>query len=350
MRKINLAIILPAIFLLSISSPAGLTGIISKGQQPQVSADTKGIVRVVFGREDQIFCATSADKGLTFSNPVLVAAIPGMHLGMSRGPQLASSKNLSIITAIDKAGNIHWFRLNGQSGKWKNMGMVNDLDKSAPEGLMSIAADNKDNFYAVWLDTRTGGHNQIYFSSLSAQTDKWSKNIMAYNSPDGHVCECCKPNIAVKDAEIAIMFRNWINGSRDLYLTRSANAGKSFAAAEKLGRDTWKLNGCPMDGGSLSVGNDNIVQTTWQRKGMVYYAEPGKAEIFVGNGRNPSITGISSNPLIALQNNDTVKLISIKNKDAIAVGNGGYLKAVSLPGNKTLCVWEDNNTIKFKKL
>jgi len=350
MKKIYSAIALAAFLLLSISSSPNLTGVISKGEQPQLAIDTKGTIRVVFGRQDQIFCATSVDKGSTFSEPVLVATVPGMHLGMARGPQLASSGSVSVITAMDKTGNIYWFRLNGIAGKWQRMGTVNDLDKSAPEGLMSINADIKDNFYAVWLDTRTGGKNQIYFSSLPAKADKWSKNTLAYQSPEGHTCECCRPNIAVKNAEIAIMFRNWLGGSRDLYLTKSTNGGKTFTAAEKLGRDTWKLNGCPMDGGSVFIDNNNTIETTWQRKGMVYYAEPGKSEIFIANGRNPGIASPGASPLISLQDNDTVKLVSIKNKDAITVGNGGYLKAAQLPENKIFCVWEDDKTIKFRSL
>lgn len=349
MKKIYSAIVLSAFLLLSISSST-VSGVISKGEQPQLAVDTKGIVRVIFGRQDQIFCATSVDKGNTFLEPVLVATVPGMHLGMSRGPQLASSNGMSVITAMDKTGNIHWFRLSETSGKWQPMGTVNDLDKSAPEGLMGLTADNKDNFYAVWLDTRTGGRNQIYFSSLSGKAAKWSKNTLVYQSPDGHTCECCKPNIAVKNAEIAIMFRNWLNGSRDLYLAKSVNGGKTFAPAEKLGRDTWKLNGCPMDGGSVYIDNNNNIETTWQRKGMVYFAEPGKSEIFIANGRNPGIANAGANPLISLQNNDTVKLVSIKNKNVITVGNGGYLKSAQLPGNKIFCVWEDDKTIKFRNL
>ncbi|MDO3644186.1 sialidase family protein [Mucilaginibacter sp. L3T2-6] len=348
MKKIYPAILLAAFLLLSISSSKSLTGVLSNGEQPQLAVDAKGVIRVVFGRQDQVFCATSVDKGFTFSEPVLVATIPGMHLGMSRGPQLASSDGISVITAMDKTGNIHWFRLYGNSGNWQPMGMVNDLGKSAPEGLMGLAADHKNNFYAVWLDTRTGGRNQIYFSSLTARAGKWSKNILAYQSPDGHTCECCKPNIAVKNGEVVIMFRNWLNGSRDLYITKSINGGKTFAAAEKMGRDTWKLNGCPMDGGSISIDNSNAIETTWQRKGMVYFAEPGKAEIFIANGRNPGIAGTGADPLISLQNNDTVKLVSVKNKNVITVGNGGYLKSARLPGDKIFCVWEDNKTIRFR--
>ena len=154
---------------------------------------------------------------------------------MSRGPQLASSGRYSVITAQDRDGNIHWYRLGNSSGQWESMGIVNDLKGSAPEGLMGLAADKNDNFYAVWLDTRTGGNNQIYFSSLFGKAVGWSKNSLAYRSPDGHVCECCKPNIAVQGSSVAIMFRNWLNGSRDLYLIKSLDAGKTFSAANKLG-------------------------------------------------------------------------------------------------------------------
>ncbi|QEM08358.1 hypothetical protein DIU31_022525 [Mucilaginibacter rubeus] len=307
-------------------------------------------MRVVFGSEDKIFCATSNDHGKSFSQRVLVARVPDMHLGMSRGPQLSSSANYSVITAMDKSGNIHWFKLSHATGHWKTMGVVNDLTGSAPEGLMSIAADKKDNFYAVWLDNRTGKHNQIYFASLPGKAMKWTKNILAYQSPDQHVCECCKPSIAVQGNNVAIMFRNWLNGSRDLYVTRSLNGGQTFAAAQKLGLDTWKLNGCPMDGGGIVIDPTNTVQTTWQRKGMVYFCQPGQPETFIGNGRSCAIAISGTSSFITYQNSDTVKLMSLQSKKTQVVGNGSFLRSAILPNNKIICVWEQDHMIKFKNI
>ena len=180
MKNTILAILFAFLFLPVRSMPAiSEEKTIAAGDQPQIGIDNKGMIRVVFGREDKIFCVESSDKGLTFSNPVLVAEIPGMHLGMSRGPQLACSARYSIITAIDKAGNIHWFRLNNSLNKWQSMGIVNDTKGSAPEGLMNIAADKNDHFYAVWLDIRTGKSNQIYFADLPEKAVTWSKNRLA---------------------------------------------------------------------------------------------------------------------------------------------------------------------------
>jgi hypothetical protein len=347
--------ILSAIFLFLtclFSSAYGVTlpgSTLANGSQPQVSVDNNGILRVVFGRNDEIYCVVSHDNGTTFSAPVLVGKVPGMHLGMSRGPQLASSKHYSIVTAMDKSGNIHWFRLDHSSTKWKNMGLVNDKVGSAPEGLMNIAADNNDRFYAVWLDIRTGGHNQIYFASLAAKAAKWSKNSLVYQSPDGHVCECCQPHIAVSGNEVAIMFRNWLNGSRDFYLATSRNNGASFSPAEKLGINTWILNACPMDGGGLTVTNSSV-QTTWQRRGEIYYCKPGEPEVFIGDGRGSCIITNGSKTYVGYQSRNVLKMVNVSDKSTREIGNGEFMKSVMLPGNLIFCAWEDNGKIKYARI
>ena len=111
MKKI-LPVILFGIISLSMTSLSDIkTDTISQGEQPQITMDNDGIVRVVFGEQDKILCSTSNDKGVTFSQPILVAQVPEMHLGMSRGPLLANSSNYSVISAQDKSGNIHWSKL-----------------------------------------------------------------------------------------------------------------------------------------------------------------------------------------------------------------------------------------------
>src|SRR5919199_1471209 len=67
-----------------------------------------------------------------------------------------------------------------------------------------------------------------------------------------------------------MMFRNWINGNRDLYLITSSNNGKTFGQAQKLGVGNWKLNGCPMDGGGLAVNKNGTAETVWRREGKIY--------------------------------------------------------------------------------
>lgn len=348
--KRTLATTIAGLLLLGWSSGPGIiTNVIGKGDQPQLSRDNKGWIRIVFGRKDSIFCAASIDQGATFSKPVFVARVPEMHLGMSRGPQIASSANYSVITAMDKSGNIHWFRCSQSSREWKDMGFINDEKGSSPEGLMSVAADRTDNFYAVWLDVRTGKHNQIYFSSIAGNATGWSKNEMVYQSPDGHVCECCKPSISAEGPAVGIMFRNWLNGSRDLYLLQSSNKGKSFMPAQKLGIGTWKLNGCPMDGGGLAIDPSGAMHTVWQREGYVYYCKPGETEMTMGKGRTCSIAGTVGNTVITMQKMDTLEAIKLPQKEIVPIGVGSFVKPLALPGNRLLFVWEQDGMIKYKK-
>jgi hypothetical protein len=350
MKKLSVFVLV--ILALIGPSYAALPGIntIGQGKQPQVSVDNNGTVRVVYGLADKIFCATSLDHGQTFSKPVLAAQVTDMHLGMSRGPQLSSSATCSIITAMDKTGNIHWFKLKNGSKDWQPMGVINDLKGSAPEGLMSITADNKDNFYAVWLDTRLGGKNQVWFSLLSGKSTKWATNKLVYKSPDAHVCECCKPNIAVTGNSVAIMFRNWLNGSRDLYVVRSANAGQTFSDAQKMGLDTWKLNGCPMDGGGIRLNASNQIQTTWQRKGEIYFAQGTDPEVYIGKGKTCSLTGNADQAAIVYQNNDTLRMVTIPDKRSTIIGEGNFVRSIRLSNAQNLFVWEQGDQVKYRLL
>ncbi len=350
MKKLTLIPIYLAIILVSFSWKAPDAGIIAPGMQPQISVDTKGVLRIAFGRNDSIFCATSVNQGATFSVPVLVGKVTGMHLGMSRGPQIASSAATSLITAMDKAGDIHFFQLNNNKGAWLSKGYVNDLRFSAPEGLMGLAADNNDHFYSVWLDTRQEKNNNIYFSSLNAAQKVWSKNTLVYQSPDGHVCECCKPSIAVKNNQVAIMFRNWIGGSRDMYLLQSTNAGGNFRPAQKLGEGTWPLNACPMDGGGLIIDNKGGIQTTWQRQGIVYTCKPGEPEIKRVNGRGPAIAYSSKTDkwLVSYQEGELSKLTNTEGKQRENI-KGSFMKLMILNNGKSVYVWESNKMIRFKQ-
>ena len=350
MKKIALFLLCLVTLSLSFSWNVPDNSIIGAGTQPQLSVDTKGIIRVVFGRNDSIFCATSTNQGYTFSVPVLVVKVNGMHLGMSRGPQIASSSRTSLITAMDKAGDIHFFQLDNKANKWVSKGYVNDLRLSAPEGLMGLAADKNENYYAVWLDTRQEKKNNIYFSSLGPTQKGWSKNKLVYQSPDGHVCECCKPNIAVKNNQVAIMFRNWVSGSRDMYLLQSVSGGSNFDPAQKLGEGTWPLKACPMDGGGLVFDSKGNIQTTWQRQGIVYTCRPGKPEIKVAAGRGSSIGYDMKNGdwLIAYQDGENAKIVNETGKEFTTL-KGSFLKPLMLNNGKIFYVWENNKRIFFEK-
>lgn len=326
------------------SIPVLSQSILANGRQPQISVDDKEVVRLVYGDADKIYFSTSTDKGTTFSEPRVVAEVHEMHLGMTRGPQLATSKDYSVVTAMDKKGNIHAFKLTHKTGNWDKIQNVNDVRDSAPEGLMAVSADEYNNFYAVWLDVREGRKNNMCFATLDGKSG-WSENRFVYKSPEGSVCECCKPSVAVKGKNVSIMFRNWLSGSRDLYLVSSSDGGRSFTQAQKLGLGTWPLKGCPMDGGGISIDSERSIHTAWQRAGVVFYAQPGKPEEKLGDGRSVGLNG----QLITWENGSALRVKRI-NGDEQEIGDGTALKVLEFVDTSILAVWEKDNAIVFRKL
>lgn len=349
MKTLLTMIILLLFVALNISFATPVNFIIANGQQPQITIDNLGTIRIIYGNEDKIYCATSVDNGLTFPDIQKVGEIKDMHLGMSRGPQVATSKNYTLVAAIDKKGSIHIFQLQHKSGKWTKVALANDIAGSAPEGLMSIAADHDDNFYAVWLDIRNDKHNKICFAKTTNKGLSWTKNKIAYTSPDKTVCECCKPGIVVSDSKVIIMFRNWLKGSRDLYLLQSDNKGTNFNKPIKLGNGTWKLSGCPMDGGGITLNDKSGINTVWQRQGSIYHTKPGEPENEIGKGRGCSITDPKS-PIITWQDGTKLKLKELNKAEVNEVGEGGFVKAIRTKDNNIFCAWEQDGNIAFKKL
>ena len=334
-----------AVFLCAAAATAGSE---VSGQQPNAAIDTKGTVHVVFGKDDAIYTMSSADNGQSFSEPVKVATLPEMHLGMSRGPQIASSRNYSLVTAMDKAGNIHAYMLSHSNNKWTEIANANDVAGSAPEGLMALTADKDDTFYAVWLDVRGNRKNKIYFSSLAAGKASWAANKLVYASPDDTVCECCKPNIAFSGNKLTISFRNWLNGARDIYYTSSTDKGETFTAPRKFGQGTWKLEGCPMDGGGLAIGENGLVNSAWQRNGEIFYSPESQPEQKIGVGRSCSLAQSGGSARVIWQQDGQIKLHNLKTNTTAALGAGSWPKVYSLGNGKTLCLWEDAGTVQHK--
>ncbi len=90
----------------------------------------------------------------------------------------------------------------------------------------------------------------VYSSKSTDHGETWSTNVLVYRSPGGRICECCHPSILASDDAVQVLFRNLLEGDRDMYLVTSRDQGATFGAAVRLGRPNWQLNACPMDGGS----------------------------------------------------------------------------------------------------
>lgn len=259
MRALRLLIFLPFLFsIVHAQNKEARDFVIAEGKMPNIVKDKSNNSHIVYGTGDSIMYVSSKN-GKNFTSPALVAVLPKLFASAMRGPQIAAFDNGIIVTACTNEGNIFSFGKEA-SGKWTKAIKVNDVNESAKEALMALSADGT-HAYAVWLGVKKPRGQNVYGANSDDGGKTWSKNVVVYASPDSTVCECCKPSVVVKDNSVYVMFRNWLKGNRDLYVIKSSNGGSSFEQAQKLGEGSWKLNGCPMDGGGLAIDKDGTPET-----------------------------------------------------------------------------------------
>lgn len=325
-------------------------------REPQMAA-SESIVGLTFGAGNSIYFSKSVDTGRTFSDPVKVADAAILPLTRHRGPKIALSGHAIVITAVvgkteaegphahglPSHGDLLAWRSTDGGKNWSQGVVINDAPGAATEGLHSLAADAKGNLFAVWLDKRGVG-TKLYGAHSADGGLTWSKNILIYQSPDGTICECCHPSVAIDaNGQVFVMWRNWLGGSRDMYLVRSD--GKTFSKPAKLGTGTWKLNACPMDGGGLATFHGRIV-SAWRRDHEIFLASPGAAERVLAEGIDVAITaGLEGVSAIWSTSTGIQAMLAGQNEPTLLAPKGAFPNIVGLADGRALAAWEENGRI-----
>lgn len=257
----------------------------SGGKQPHAAVAPDGRAYVVWASGSAIECAVAPKVGDAFGDPVKVGDVGGLMAGMRRGPRVAATAKAAVATGIGKDGSLVAFRSEDGGATWTGPVTINGASGAAREGMSDLAAGAKGTFHAVWLDDREG-KKQVW-AAVSADDGKSWTETKVYQSPSGAVCECCSPSAAADgQGRVYAMFRNSLDGFRDMYMAVSPDGGKSWGKAMKLGTGSWKLNACPMAGGAVAAA-DGKPMSVWVRETGVYMSGPGGGEQSMGKGFAP---------------------------------------------------------------
>jgi hypothetical protein len=259
-------------------------------RQPQAAVDPAGNVYVVFGSGNAIHCVTSRDGGRSYSSPVKVGEAGVMALGMRRGPRVAATDKAVVVAAIcgeqgkGRDGDVVAWRSHDAGKTWHGPVRVTDVPGAAREGLHHLAAGPDGRLYCVWIDLRAKG-SRVFGAGSADGGATWTGNRLLYESPAGRVCECCQPVVTFDPrGGLHVLWRNLLEGARDMYLISSPDGGRTFGEAVKLGQGTWPLNACPMDGGALAADADGRITTIWMRQKQVFRCVQGEPEELLGRG------------------------------------------------------------------
>jgi hypothetical protein len=354
-------------FILSAALLAGAQlgpmGTDAPAREPQMATDGK-TVYLAFGAGKAIYVSASADQGRTFSTPVKVAEEGIVPLSRHRGPRIAVARSTLVLTAVagktmsegshahglPSDGDLLVWRSDDKGLTWSKLSVINDFPGAPTEGLHALASDGKGRLFAVWLDHRSGKGTKLYGSESRDAGKTWSKNAMVYDSPDGTICECCHPSAAFgSDGRIVVMWRNWLGGSRDMYLSSSAD-GIHFAGQQKLGTGTWQLNACPMDGGGL-VNTSRGLLTAWRRSKELYFAVPGEKEIGIGEGADISLAGGPDGAYAAWVSGGAIKAVKPGGGPVVEIAaHGAFPNVIATSRKGALVAFETDGRIEILPL
>jgi len=341
------ALALPLLLALRLTTeaPGGLPS-----RQPRI-ASTGETIGVVWGSGNAVWYASSTDGAKSFSKPVKVGeAKSKLPLGLRRGPRLAmAGSGHAFITAID-GGDVWLWRSTDNGRSWAPARKINDTPNAAREGFQSVSAQGRK-VIVTWLDLRSTG-TKLYGATSDDAGANWSDNRLVYASPDGHICECCHTSSAIgPDGTMYAMFRNWLGGNRDMYLTSSADNGKTWLPARKLGNGEWKLDACPMDGGSLAVDDDGKVLTAWRRDKMIYLSVPGQPEVELGPGKQPVALGSAKGPVVLWNEGPALRMKAGTRAPVVTLAPAGAFASMTAPSaDRAYAVWEEHGAIVVERI
>ena len=318
-------------------------------KQPQLAA-SKNLVAMAFGSGQSIWVARSTDHGRTFSPPAKVGDLPKLMLGRHRGPRVAIAGSAMVVSAIGAEGDIVSWRSTDAGASWSKGPAINDAPRSAAEGLHAMTADAAGNLAAVWLDLRTPGTTRLFGAFSKDAGATWSKNVLVYQSPGKTICECCHPSLAAGgNEEFVAMWRNAVDGSRDLYALRIRD-GKPAGDAVKQGEGTWKLEACPMDGGGVALRNGEIV-SAWRREKDIYLARRGKPEVKLGPGQDVALAANAKGEYAVWTTGKALEALLPGSSTPTRLSDAGAFAAlIALPDGAVLAAWEENGGIATKRL
>jgi hypothetical protein len=268
--------LLPALALAQVRemvSPAG-----AGSGQPNLTVSSSGqvylswIERLGEGKFSFRFSVREADKESDgWSSPRVIAEGSNWFVNWADFP--------SMVALPDGSLAAHWLVKSGpgtfdydvtisrsfDGGKTWGKPFVAHRDGIKTEhGFVSLFAAKDGQLAAVWLDGRemtTGGkddhghgHGNMTLRYVKIKRDATLTDEAVL---DARVCECCQTSAAMTADGPVVVYRDRSDEElRDISIVR-LSAGK-WTGARPVHRDGWKLDGCPVNGPSVSASRKRV--------------------------------------------------------------------------------------------
>jgi hypothetical protein len=225
--------------------------------------------------------AISADKGQSFSHPVVIPHTAHVQPHGENIPKLVFKPSGEIIAiwgeananARNKYSGLVFYTQSFDGGKsWANAKPLVTDTASYDQRYFDVAVLKTGEAAVIWLDNRKqtpAEGSTLYFATTHG------KSGFIQERPIGEsVCQCCRTDLLVDEAgAMHVLYRDIISDSiRDMVHTVSTD-GKTFSPAKPISKDNWVIRGCPHSGPAM-VTNKTGLHFAWftggNAKGIFY--------------------------------------------------------------------------------
>ena len=104
----------------------------------------------------------------------------------------------------------------------------------------------------VWLDGRAQAAKEDADMAMRSATFDATGKQLRETFVDPRVCECCSTSSAITPEGVIVAYRDRTAGEiRDIYV--STFNGTAWSAPVRVHADNWKIDGCPVNGPSISA-------------------------------------------------------------------------------------------------
>lgn len=287
--------------------------------------DKTGVLWLAWVDNDHVYVQSSADKGQTFSEPVMVNSVAE--------PIIAHDEYRPKIK-LDRQGNVYltWTRSLGKrhtghirfsrsldGGKsFSEPVTVNDNQDIISHRFDDLLIGDHGEVWIAWLDARdkvvakTAGEDFLGTSLYYAFSDNQGQSFRPNQLVAPHTCECCRLGVALdRDGLPVVTWRAVFPGQiRDHALVKFQD-WQTPGPLRRLSREHWNIDACPHHGPALAIADDGTYHAVWfsgaeARQGLFYARSNDEGQTYspaiaVGGAgaKHPHVTVVGRHVVVA---------------------------------------------------
>jgi len=208
-------------------------------------------------------------SGTSWKEPVLIAEGDNWFVNWADFPSMAVAKNGNMAAHYlfmngegTFAYSVNLVFSNDNGNNWINPVIPHETVTNTEHGFVSLVPYEKG-FFAAWLDGRNtgGGHGHEDGASgamtLRAAFIGSDGKVQEDMLLDSRTCDCCQTSAVITKNGPVVAYRDRSEEEiRDIYIVRWTGSG--WSDPERIYKDNWQIEGCPVNGPVLAAKEDNL--------------------------------------------------------------------------------------------